>query len=82
MTLAATMFAGGVSAFDPDDLQKLKDYNDCAECDLEGANLRSAYLSYADLKGAILDYVIMNNAILCNITMPDGSVIYNGCSRV
>ncbi len=68
------MFANSASAFDPDDLQKLKDTGNCEECDLRGANLTGAYL-----RDAKLNYAIMNGAILCNTTMPDGSVIYSGC---
>lgn len=69
LTVAATLFAGSASAFDHDDLQKLKDTGECAECDLSNANL----------KGTILMDAIMQGAILCNTTMPDGSVIYGGC---
>ena len=50
LTLAATMFATSASAFEPDDLQKLKDTGDCVECDLTDANLEGA-----DLEGAILE---------------------------
>ncbi|HAD29028.1 MAG TPA: pentapeptide repeat-containing protein, partial [Rhodobacteraceae bacterium] len=39
LTVAATMFASSASAFDPDDLQKLKDTGDCVQCDLKDANL-------------------------------------------
>ena len=45
LTVAATMFASSASAFDPDDLQKLKDTGNCEECDL-----RDAYLASADLR--------------------------------
>ena len=69
LTVAVTIFASSASAFDPDDLQKLKDTNECRICDLTNANL-----SGANLFGAI-----MQSAILCNTTMPDGSVIYSGC---
>ncbi|MDA9250029.1 pentapeptide repeat-containing protein [bacterium] len=79
LTIAATMFASNASAFDPDDLQKLKDTNTCWECDLSGADLSGADLSGANLSEAILRYTYMNGAILCNTTMPDGSVIYSGC---
>ena len=51
LTVAATMFASSASAFDPADLQKLKDTNECVKCDLSGANLYGDY---------------MNGAILCN----------------
>ena len=74
LTLAATMFASSASAFDPADLQKLKDTKGCGMCDLEGANLEGA-----DLEGANLEGAKMKGAILCNTTMPDGSVIYSGC---
>ncbi len=74
LTVAATMFASNASAFDPDDLQKLTDFNVCVECDLSGADL-----SGANLEGANLAYAYMIDVILCNTTMPDGSVIYSGC---
>ncbi len=74
LTVAATMVASSASAFDPDDLQKLKDTGKCATCDLGGADL-----SGADLGGANLSGAYMQGAALCNTTMPDGSVIYSGC---
>jgi uncharacterized protein YjbI with pentapeptide repeats len=74
LTVAATIFASSASAFDPDDLQKLKDTNECRICDLTNANLFGANMFSANLSGAI-----MQGAILCNTTMPDGSVIYSGC---
>ena len=52
LTIAATIFASSASAFDPDDLQKLKYINKCKSCDLSGANLHSADLSNANLNGA------------------------------
>ncbi|MDA9991105.1 pentapeptide repeat-containing protein [Paracoccaceae bacterium] len=55
LTVAATIFASSASAFDPDDLQKLKDTNECKACDLTGANLTGANLE---------------GAILCDTTMP------------
>ena len=74
LTIAATTFASSASAFDPDDLQKLKDSNECAECNLEGAELLGANLRNANLNSAT-----MKGAILCNTIMPDGSVINSGC---
>ena len=79
LTVAATMFASSASAYDPADLQKLKDTNECVNCDLIGADLKGANLSGANLIGANLDFTYMYGAILCNTTMPDGSVIYSGC---
>ncbi len=89
LTVAATLFAGSASAFDAYDLQKLKNTNKCAECDLRyadlgfanlrGANLLAASLKGANLGNAKLRIALMKGAILCNTTMPDGSVIYSGC---
>ena len=94
LTVTAILFAGIASAFDPDDLQKLKDTGECKKCDLTSANLKRANLSSADLRdaflrevflvggdlsGANLSKAYMKGAILCNTTMPDGSVIYSGC---
>ena len=88
LTLAATLFAGSASAFDPNDLQKLKYTNKCKSCDLSGANLHSADLSRANLKGAILtadlEGAVLNGAnlmdvMLCNTTMPEGSFNDSGC---
>ena len=45
LTVAATMFASSVSAFDPDHVQELKDKNYCYDCDLSGADLSGAELS-------------------------------------
>ena len=69
LTVAATLFASSASAFDPNDLQKLKYTNKCKSCDLSGTNLKGANLRGADMEGPIL----------CNTTMADGSVIYRGC---
>ena len=68
MTLTAIMFAGSASAFDPDDLQKLKNNNACKSCDLSGA----------DLTGTDLGSAIVMDIILCNTTMLDGSVNDSG----
>ena len=38
LTVAATLFAGSASAFDPDDLQNLKDNNICIGCGLKTAD--------------------------------------------
>ena len=54
LTLAVSLTAGGASAFDPADLQKLKDTGECIGCDLRKANLEGANLGDADLRGAIL----------------------------
>jgi len=54
VTVAATMFASSASAFDPDDLQILRNTGDCRNCDLKGADLRNTSLNSADLEGANL----------------------------
>ena len=64
LTVAATMFASSAYAFDPDDLQKLKDTNDCFECVLYWANLADANLTGANLAGAFLIGANLNNADL------------------
>jgi len=89
LTVAATMFASSASAFDPDDLQRLRDTSECYKCDLSEADLRGAFLreadisdadlSGADLTNANLSRATMKGVTLCNTNMPDGSVIYNGC---
>jgi uncharacterized protein YjbI with pentapeptide repeats len=94
LTVVAALVANGAAAFEPADLQKLKDTGNCVECDLfkailSGANLSRAYLngawlreadlSEADLSEADLTGTIMNGVILCNTTMPDGSVNDSGC---
>ena len=64
LTVATTMFASSASAFDPADLKKLKDTNECMECDLSGANLEGANLSGANLEGADLNGAFLNDADL------------------
>jgi uncharacterized protein YjbI with pentapeptide repeats len=59
LAISATMFASSASAFDPADLQKLLDTNECVRCDLSmafliGADLTYANLRYANLGGADL----------------------------
>ena len=68
----------------PEDLEKLKETNECPECDLSGANLKFANLEWANLEwanlqGANTDYATMKGAILCNTTMPDGTKDNSGC---
>jgi len=42
-------------AFDPEDLKRLKETNECRQCDLQGANLQGTNLFGADLIGANLE---------------------------
>ena len=58
LTVAATMFASSASAFEPDDLQKLKDTGNCERCDLMGADLSGAFLYSANLFMANLLWLI------------------------
>lgn len=46
-------------AFDPTDFKKLVETNECAGCDLEGANLVRANLKGANLEGANLKKAIL-----------------------
>ena len=66
------MFASSVSAFDPDDLQKLLETNECPECNLSGANLSGVKLFEARPSGAFI-----SGTVLCNKIMPDSSVIFS-----
>lgn len=54
LTVSVTMFANSAYAFDPADLQKLMDTNECVKCDLSGANLGGTNLMHANLSGANL----------------------------
>ena len=66
LTVAATMFASSAYAFDPDDLQKLKDTNACIadKALLLGCDLRRAYLNDADLSLAKLEFADLSSANL------------------
>ena len=64
LTVAATMFASSASAFDPADLQKLKDTGDCVGCDLRDAILWAAGLTDTDLSGADLTGAYLGSANL------------------
>ena len=74
MTVAATIFTGSVSAFDPDDLQKLKNNNACKSCDLSGANLFRADLVNANLNGADLWRASLVNADLTGVNLEDADL--------
>ena len=69
LTLAASLIASSSSAFDPDDLQKLKDTGDCMDCDLRNADLRRTDLSNANLALANLSGADLNNANLRNANL-------------
>ena len=75
------MFASSASAFDPDDLHKLKDTGDCVQCDLKDANLvranlKGADLSYSNLEGAILKDAWLEGA---NCRWPLSTQTMSGC---
>ena len=91
LTIAATMFASSAYAFDPADLQKLKDTGNCEKCDLsnadlvsadlsiaflKNANLRDANLRYANLSGANLMNAFLKNADLTNADL-SGANLYD-----
>ena len=80
LTLAASMFANGASAFNPDDLQKLKDTNSCVQCNLQGANLQGvnlqdANLQDADLRGATLWDANLQDVDLSSAVLRDARLI-------
>jgi uncharacterized protein YjbI with pentapeptide repeats len=76
LAIAATIFAGGAFAFDPDDLQKLKDTGDCVKCDLSGANLEGADLTSATLMSANLSYANLNDVDLEGANLQDANLSY------
>lgn len=64
LTVAATLFAGSASAFDPDDLKRLKETARCNECNLRRADLRYTILYNASLRGADLSRADLSHADL------------------
>ena len=74
LTLAVSLTAGGASAFDPADLQKLKDTGECIGCDLRKANLEGAKLSGADLRGANLEGAKLVGADLRGANLRDANL--------
>ena len=86
-TLAVVMMLVGssASAFDPADLKKLRETNQCVSCDLfkadlfndeltnanlNGAKLTDAKLSYANLIGADLTCTNLSHANVVILTLP------------
>ena len=76
LTVAATMFASSASAFDPDDVQKLRDTNVCLSCDLRGANLEGANLGVANLFGANLTVANLEGANLGGANLEGANLAY------
>lgn len=84
LAITAIMFAGSASAFDADDLQKLKDTGNCVNCDLRNAdlkrtdlseaNLALANLSGASLEGANLESANLYGAILNRADMGNANI--------
>ena len=63
ITLAATLAASSASAFDPEDLKRLIETNECVGCDLSnadllGVNLKKAILVLQALDGCSLQQVM------------------------
>ena len=73
LAITAVMFASSASAFDPDDLQKLKDTGFCVGCALFKAILSGANLSRANLNGAWLRKADLSEA---NLSEADLSEAY------
>mgnify|MGYP006142920961 FL=1 len=84
LAITAVMVAGSASAFDPDDLQRLKDTGSCVNCDLRNADLRGtdlsdanlalANLSGASLEGANLESANLYGAILNRANMGNANM--------
>ena len=84
LVITTVMFASSASAFDPNDLQNLKDTGHCLNCDLQdadlrranlgGANLALTNLSGADLEGANLESTNLYGAILNRANMKNANM--------
>jgi len=70
ITVAVTLIASSALAFDPADLKKLKEANECLGCDLTNANLNLAVLRKANLSEANLSKANLANADLTFATLP------------
>jgi uncharacterized protein YjbI with pentapeptide repeats len=58
-----------VSAYNPEELRRLRDTGNCPNCDLRGADLRGADLRGADLSGADLSGADLSGADLRGATL-------------
>ena len=76
LTIAAALFASSAYAFDPADLQKLKDTNACSSCDLKNAYLRGADLASANLMSADLSGANLSGADLSGADLSDANLIF------
>ena len=74
LAIAISIFASNASAFDPEDLQKLKDTNKCVKCDLTEADLQGAELEDASLYGANLSQATLENANLSNADLVEANL--------
>ena len=53
VAVGAALVGSVASAFDPADLKKLKETNECVGCDLSVADLKDAYLSDAAMLASL-----------------------------
>ena len=77
--VVVTLLASSALAFDPEDLKKLKETNECVECDISGAdlvraNLKGANLMGANLKEAILVRIDLIGANLAGANLEDANL--------
>ncbi len=81
LTVVAALVANGAAAFEPADLQKLKDTGNCVECDLFKAILSGAYLEEANLRKANLNEADLSEADLSEADLSEADLtgtIMNG----
>ncbi|MDC0136556.1 pentapeptide repeat-containing protein [Sulfitobacter sp.] len=76
LTVAAILFSSSASAFDPADLQKLKDTNACSACDLKNAYLSGADLAGANLMSADLSGAYLSGADLSGASLSGADLIF------
>jgi uncharacterized protein YjbI with pentapeptide repeats len=79
ITVAVTLVASSASAFDPADLKKLKEANECERCYFLSANLTGANLSDAELSGITSGLIrITSGPITETPTLPVSYSLVNG----
>jgi uncharacterized protein YjbI with pentapeptide repeats len=71
ISLSIVLLAPGTLAYKQEDLDKLKEANECVGCDLSGANFYEADLSEVNLEGAILHSTNLRRANLTNANLTD-----------
>ena len=83
ITVALTLVASYASAFDPEDLKKLEETNNCEDCDLSEADLREifSWSAQESLRGADLSYANMSGTLMVGIKLDRANLTRANISR-